>query len=284
MFLPIKTEAHDGRFRMGALAIVGICFIVHILVQQDFARRQEQLTQLQDQVSRDSIDTHVTDMIKEYAGDNGLSDSTTISNHIEKMKSQSEVLEQVRKQTLFYKLALVSGDFNPINLITNLFTHSGWMHLIGNMWFFYLLGVTMEKYWGLGKFIGIYLSIGVLGNLAFLIVNGLGGREVSIPVVGASGAIAGMMGAFAVTHGEAKVTMFIMGGFRGSTFQISSRLYLAFWILTQIAESFWNREQAGGVAYSAHIVGFLSGMAAGKFIKGDVFYSKAYQVDEGPKI
>lgn len=112
-----------------------------------------------------------------------------------------------------YKLALVSGDFNPLNLLTHQFVHGDWLHLLFNLWFFYIVGVTMEKFWGMGRFFLIYLGCGVMAALGFLLLSGAAAK--GIPMVGASGAIAGMMGAFAMTHGDAKVQMVWIWGLRG---------------------------------------------------------------------
>ena len=224
MFFPLKTDAHDGKFRMAALSIIVACFIIHLLVFFD------------------------------------------------------------NSNSLFLKLALIRSQFNPVNLITSLFTHADWMHLIFNMWFFYLAGVTMEKYWGLGKFLVLYLGIGIVGNITFLIFNAHNNALSNIPLVGASGAIAGMMGAFAFTHGEARVKIFWLSGLRGGTTMISARIYLGFWILGQIVDAVLHSNEIGGVAYSAHISGFISGIIAAKLIPADALYSKAYNTETGAKV
>ncbi len=293
MFFPLKTDAHDGRFRIGALGIILLCFFVHILVFRDQSNRQTELDRLESQLPQCKNKQQIQDLLKQF-GVPGGSESVLPkleeeeSKEKESKEKETQIIEkqiqELRTQSLFYKLALVKGYFNPLNLITSLFTHADWMHLIFNMWFFFLAGVTMEKYWGLGKFIGLYLAFGVLGNLAYLFFSGLGPGSVGVPLVGASGAIAGMMGAFALTHGDAKVKMFWLIGFRGGTFSVSARIYLGFWIAGQVFDAILSSTNVGGVAYSAHIVGFLSGLIAGKVIPVDGFYTKAYKSDPGPKI
>ncbi|GEM_PF-3037091 len=275
MFLPLKTEAHDGRFRLGALGIILGCILVHVAVWRDNSAREDKLAGFESQLTRHKADKRAEDMLKDVGGDGVFDDGSPAREGDSLAAQATQDLDKERKASLFYRLALVRGDFNPINLITNLFTHADFLHLFFNMWFFYLVGVTMEKYWGTGKFILLYLACGVFANLAFMLISG-GPKNIGVPLVGASGAIAGMMGAFAATHGDAKVTMLWFFGFRMNTFQISSRVYLAFWILGQLWDGFLDSGKAGGVAFSAHIAGFLIGILLGKKVPGDVFYKRAY--------
>jgi membrane associated rhomboid family serine protease len=282
MFLPLKTEAHDGRIRFGAIGLIVCCILVHILVWRDNAARSGTMDGLEQELTRHKSDKKLEDMLKNVGGDGVFDDGTPAKERDSsatpaKEELLKEELQKERRASLFYRLALVVGDFNPINLITHQFTHADLMHLFFNMWFFYLVGVTLEKYWGVGKFILLYLACGVIAALGFMLVSGAASR--GIPMVGASGAIAGMMGAFAVTHGDAKVTMLWIFGFRVRTFQISSRIYLGFWMAGQLWDAFIHSGQSGGVAFMAHISGFLGSILIGKTIKGDVFYKRAYVQD-----
>jgi membrane associated rhomboid family serine protease len=274
MFIPLKTEAHDGRVRFGSLGIILICILVHLVVWRDNADRGDRMADLQRQLTGERAHKRTDDLLKGVGGDAAFEDGSTAERHDSILAAKTESLRKERQASLFYRLALVKGDFNPLNLITHQFTHADWLHLFFNMWFFYLVGITMEKYWGMGKFLLLYLGCGVVAALGFMAVSGAKIR--GVPLVGASGAIAGMMGAFAVTHGDAKVTMMWLWGLRGGTFQVSSRIYLGFWIAGQLWDAFIHSGQAGGVAFMAHVAGFFAGMAAGKKVPGDVFYKRAY--------
>jgi membrane associated rhomboid family serine protease len=278
MFFPLKTEAHDGKFRFGALGIILACLLVHILVWRDNSARAGGMADSARELSRHETDKRVHDMIGEAGGEGVFDDGSAARENDSMLAAAKEALRKQREASLFYRLALVLGDFNPLNLITYQFTHADWLHLIFNMWFFYLVGVTMEKYWGMGKFLGLYLLCGVVAALGFLAASGAKSR--GVPLVGASGAIAGMMGAFAVTHGDAKVTMMWLFGFRGGTFSISARVYLGFWFAGQAWDAFVHSGgSGGGVAFLAHVIGFLAGLALGKWVPGDVFYERAYVRD-----
>lgn len=277
MFLPLKTEAHDGKVRFGALAIIAVCLLIHLLVWRDNVSRRGEVGGLEQELTRHTAEKKLEKMLKSVGGDGVFDDGTPARERDSSAALAKEKLLEARRSSLFYRLALVGGDFNPINLITHQFAHADWIHLIFNMWFFYLVGVTMEKFWGTGKFILLYLACGIIAALGFMLVSGAKSR--GIPMVGASGAIAGMMGAFAVTHGDAKVTMMWMFGFRMGTFQVSSRVYLGFWMVGQLWDAFTHSGQSGGVAFMAHVSGFLGGMLLGKKIPGDVFYKRAYVQD-----
>lgn len=274
MFIPISTEANDGRIRMGSIGIILACFVIHVAVSLDEGRRAGRMAELHHEVQRGNSDKSFEKLLEDVGGEDVFDDRATRDARASDRVSTVKALEAERKKSLMYRLALVAGDFNPINLITHQFVHGDWLHLIFNLWFFYIVGVTMEKYWGLGKFLGIYLACGILGALGFLILAG--SKSQGIPLVGASGAIAGMMGAFAVTHGDAKVKMLWIFGFRIRFFSIPSRWYLGFWVAGQIIDTFVYSSQVSGVAFSAHVAGFLAGMVAGKKFPGDKFYEKAY--------
>jgi membrane associated rhomboid family serine protease len=252
--------------------------VVHILVWRDESARDGRVGELARELSRHEADKRAHDLIGEAGGAGVFEDGSRARESDSLAGLAKDALRKERQASLFYRLALVFGDFNPLNLITHQFTHAGWLHLIFNMWFFYLVGVTMEKYWGLGRFLGLYSLGGVIAALGFLAASGAKSR--GVPMVGASGAIAGMMGAFAITHGDAKVTMMWLFGFRGGTFTVSSRVYLGFWFAGQTWDAFVHSGSAGGgVAFLAHVIGFLTGLGFGKWVPGDVFYERAYVRD-----
>lgn len=277
MFFPLKTQAHDGKVRLGSIGLIAACIAVHILVWRDNSAREDKLLGLEQELTRYTADKHVDDLLEEAGGEGVFDDGSPARERDSLQAIAKAELKQEREASLFYRLALVPGDFNPLNLITHLFTHADLLHLLFNMWFFYLVGVTMEKYWGMGKFLLLYAACGIAAALGFILISGAKNR--GIPMVGASGAIAGMMGAFAVTHGDAKVTMMWLFGFRGGTFQVSSRIYMGFWIAGQLWDAFVHSGQAGGTAFMAHVAGFFCGMLLGKKVSPDVFYERAYVQD-----
>ena len=148
-----------------------------------------------------------------------------------------------------------------ITLLTSMFMHGSWMHIIGNMIFLWAFGPAMEDAMGHGRFLFFYLAGGITAMLAQV----LGDPNSLIPCLGASGAIAAVMGAFIVTYPRDRIrTLLFLFIFVRITF-IPAALLIGFWFLTQllnfgvIAES-----HTGGVAYLAHIAGFVFGTVLGR--------------------
>jgi membrane associated rhomboid family serine protease len=149
------------------------------------------------------------------------------------------------------------------NYLSCLFLHGGWMHLIGNMLFLFLAGMAIEDLWGRGVYSAFYLLSGVAATVAHFLFN----PQSTIPVIGASGAIAGLMGAFMVRHFKAKVRLgyayFLFFRFKAGTFEIPAYVVLPFWVLQQLfyATLYQALGVNGGVAFWAHIGGFAFGAA-----------------------
>lgn len=147
-------------------------------------------------------------------------------------------------------------DGNPdwYTLISSVFMHGSWMHLIGNMWFLWIFGNNVEDAMGSARFAVFYLVTGMAAAVAQIVAD----TGSVIPMVGASGAIGGVMGAYIVLYPKVHVHMFFL--FR--TFAIPAFLMLGYWIVTQLLGGFSTiGAVGGGVAFWAHVGGFLAGMA-----------------------
>lgn len=141
-------------------------------------------------------------------------------------------------------------------LLTSMFLHGGWMHLIGNVWFLSIFGDNVEDELGHGVFLLFYLACGVIAALAqFLSDPGS-----AIPMVGASGAIAGVMGAYLIRFPRARVTVWLpIFIVFGPTFALPAFLMLTYWLGIQVMSG-WSAGDQGGVAWWAHIGGFVAGV------------------------
>lgn len=153
---------------------------------------------------------------------------------------------------------------------THMFLHAGWSHLIGNMIFFFAFGVAMERRFGIGGFLFLYLAGGIFSALAEL-----GAYEIwhhagsTVPLVGASGAIAATMGAFLRSYPKAKIKVFIWL-LRPRTIRLDAWIFLGLWFAGQLLYSlFLSRGGEGGTAYMAHMGGFLFGVVAAQFVPVD---------------
>ena len=146
------------------------------------------------------------------------------------------------------------------HVFTSMFMHGGWMHLIGNMWFLWIFGNNIEDNCGPIRYLIFYLLCGVAATLAF---TALAPRS-EIPLVGASGAISGVLGAYLLHHPKARVLTLIPLGLFTRLVEIPAWIFLLVWIGLQIVSELFAARAHGvetsGVAYAAHIGGFVAGL------------------------
>ena len=164
----------------------------------------------------------------------------------------------------FKSWGLIPSDPRPIAFLTSMFIHSGWLHLLGNMLFFYLAGPFLEDAYGRPLFSLLYLTSGVAAAL----VHVASFPHSDAPLVGASGAIAGCMGAFLVRFVRRKIRFFyfyFIVIFRTGTVDLPAWVVLPLWFLEQLF--FAGLAGSSGVAYRAHVGGFLFGLVAALAIK-----------------
>lgn len=153
-----------------------------------------------------------------------------------------------------------------MGLLSSIFLHGGIMHLGGNMLFLWIFGDNIELKFGRLKFLGIYIIWGIIAGLAHVV----GDINSQIPAVGASGAISGVLGAYLVLFPRARIMTFIMMGFFWRMSHIPAKWFLPFWLIFQNIIPFLIGGfgfGAGGVAYLAHIGGFVIGLASGYLYK-----------------
>jgi len=161
------------------------------------------------------------------------------------------------------------------NVITSMFLHGSWMHLIGNMWFLWLFGNNVEDSMGHVRYVIFYLLCGIGAALAQVAANPASG----IPMVGASGAISGVMGAYLVLYPRVRVYVFVFLGFFFTTIALPAWTMLLYWFALQFVGGLAGlvaAEEGGGVAFFAHAGGFVAGIALVKlFARRD--YIEAHQ-------
>jgi membrane associated rhomboid family serine protease len=142
-----------------------------------------------------------------------------------------------------------------ITLFTSMFLHGGWMHLGGNMLYLWIFGDNLERVMGAAKFLAFYLVCGVIAGLAHIVFSG----NSSIPSVGASGAISGVLGGYLLLFPNNRINVLVRGGVT----QVPALVVLGMWIVVQLISqvgAIAETSQGGGVAYMAHIGGFVAGL------------------------
>jgi membrane associated rhomboid family serine protease len=156
--------------------------------------------------------------------------------------------------------------FPELTLLTSTFMHGGLLHLGGNLLFLWIFGDNIELKFGKIKFLGIYLIWGVVAGLVHI----FGDVSSATPAVGASGAISGVLGAYLIIFPKTRIQTFLMLGFFWRMMHIQARWFLPFWLVFQNLLPFFIGGfgvAGGGVAYLAHIGGFVIGLATGYLYK-----------------
>ena len=169
----------------------------------------------------------------------------------------------IRKWAVVPRQLLTNPSAEIPTIFTSMFMHAGWMHLLGNMLFLWIFGDNVEDRLGGAKFLIFYLVCGIVATLAQVAVS----AESSIPNLGASGAISGVLAGYLVLFpkGQIKVLM------RGGVVALPALVVIGLWIVLQLISgigSFTHSAQTGGIAYMAHIGGFVAGLALAFLLSG----------------
>jgi membrane associated rhomboid family serine protease len=154
---------------------------------------------------------------------------------------------------------VVPARFVPITLLTSMFLHGGWSHIIGNMWYLWIFGDNIEDAFGHGRYLVFYLLCGMTAAIAQIVME----PNSMLPTIGASGAIAGVMGAYFVLYPRSRV-LTLIPPFLFNVIELPAIFLLGFWFLMQLfnagaVASVANAGQ-GGVAFAAHVGGFIVGV------------------------
>ncbi|MFH1516131.1 MAG: rhomboid family intramembrane serine protease [bacterium] len=173
-----------------------------------------------------------------------------------------EVVTQIPSEYL--KLIMAEGDSIPklgtmpafLTIFTGMFMHGSFFHLLGNMWFLWLFGDNIEDRMGALKFFLFYILTGFIAAIA----HGLTATNSIVPAIGASGAISGVIGAYIILFPNAKIhTLFFY--FLITTIRIPAYIFLGFWFIGQVLSGFYSLGvQGAGIAFFAHIGGFIAGV------------------------
>jgi membrane associated rhomboid family serine protease len=151
-------------------------------------------------------------------------------------------------------VCVITGERSWVTPLSSMFMHGGWFHLIGNMWFLWVFGNNVEDSMGHFRYLTFYILCGLAAAAAQTLVN----PSSAIPMVGASGAISGVMGAYIVLYPRVRVHMLIFLGIFITRIVVPAYLMLGYWFLLQIVGGGLTQGE-GGVAFWAHAGGFVAG-------------------------
>ena len=159
---------------------------------------------------------------------------------------------------------LIPAAFSWATLLTSMFVHGGFLHFAGNMLYLWIFGDNVEDRMGHGRFLAFYLLCGTVAALAQTIMQ----PDSVVPMVGASGAIAGVMGAYFVMYPHSRIVTLVPIFLFIQLIEIPAIFFLGFWFLMQFLSGVGSiataagRQPAGGVAFWAHVAGFVAGVGA----------------------
>lgn len=286
MAIPIPI-GHTGAIRRFPIVTVGLIIINSLVFlsttkiieksQSNFARRAEELITYELQLMK----TYDFERFKKYAGEVELMNIQQAQIDIEDFRSDIKEGRVVEKNSMEYrrwralynsyesavdsaflqKYGFVPAKFNILGLFTSMYLHGGWLHLIGNMLFLWVLGGAVEDKWGIPTFIIFYHLSGIAATLIQYAYN----PHSFIPGIGASGAIAGVMGAFLIRHYKTKIKIAYLLFLYVGKFQIPAWVVLPVWLADQYFNAVTYKDMTG-VAVWAHIGGFLFGILFAVFL------------------
>tara|TARA_B100002019_G_scaffold263560_1_gene251705 strand:- start:963 stop:1682 length:720 start_codon:yes stop_codon:yes gene_type:complete len=157
-----------------------------------------------------------------------------------------------------------------IGFLTAMFMHGSWMHLLGNMWFLWVFGDNVEDAMGRLSFLKFYFLCGITASLTHVLIN----FNSAVPMVGASGAIGGVMGAYIVLYPKVRVHLLMILIVFITTIRVPAFLMLGYWAFLQYIGIITSSSGLGGVAHWAHIGGFISGAILVYFFKDQELLAK----------
>lgn len=282
IIIPIGHEQDTvRRLPWVTFSILAICFLVQIFVDTAVRGTNTRM----EPVAQEFVTYYISHPYLEFDPElrdilfNGVEDekvdqllsyyqSTVSRPSAQVQEEQQKHLDQLAQtflgslnETPYRKWGYIPAKPSLLTVFTYMFVHGGWFHLLGNLLFLYLTGPFIEDLWGRPAFAAFYLTVGMLSALAF----GTHYPESTGPLVGASGAIAGVMGAFLIKYWNIKINFFywVFIFFRG-TFQAPAWLMLPLWLALELFNArimdTLNPESGGGVAHWAHVWGFALGM------------------------
>src|SRR4029077_3741442 len=161
-----------------------------------------------------------------------------------------------RFEAFLYTYGLVPRHFALASLLTSMFLHGGWFHLLGNMLYLYIFGDNVEDVLGRGRYLFFYLACGIVAAL----VQAFSNPASHIPMVGASGAIAGVLGAYLLLHPGANVRCFVWIVIFFRIVNVPAWTMLGLWFTMQLVSGLMAAPGRPGVAFWAHVGGFVTGL------------------------
>lgn len=181
------------------------------------------------------------------------------------MQFNLSISNPIAEENFIYRFGFIPANFSLITVFTSMFLHGGFSHIMGNMWFLWVFGDNVEGVLGHKKYALFYILCGVTATISQLLID----RGSTIPMVGASGAIAGVLGMYMIRFPNANVHVFAFIIIFFTTFRMPALIVLGFWFFNQLTNGLGSLgfNTTGGVAWFAHIGGFIAGIMLNQAFK-----------------
>lgn len=167
-------------------------------------------------------------------------------------------------KNFIHDLLLFRPENSIFDLFYSMFLHGGFFHIISNMWFFWIFGNNVEDAMGHFRFLVFYLLCGIGAGLSQILMN----INSTVPMVGASGAISGVIGAYFLLYPGARILTLVLVFYFIRLVYIPAGIFILFWFIIQVISSLTMSQEGGGIAWYAHIGGFITGvLLCGIFVK-----------------
>jgi membrane associated rhomboid family serine protease len=270
MIIPISHESSKvRRLPWISFFLMGVCLLIHIVISvqivttaEELEKNAKELVNYYIQHPYLKIDTETKQLL--------FGESRQIRLFQEEEQDKLNQLAQKLKDTLndvpYRKYGYIPAKKNLVGLVTYMFIHGGWLHLLGNLLLLYLTGPFIEDVWGRPIFAVFYVIAGIFSGFMFSLYS----PNFTGPLIGASGAIAGLMGAFLIRYWRTKIKFWFFFFIIHGTFKAPAWLMLPIWLALEIfsANSIDSvNAEGGGVAHWAHIWGFLFGVVMAALMK-----------------
>jgi membrane associated rhomboid family serine protease len=283
LIIPVGHESNEvRRLPWITFGIMALCLIVHIFLSIDVGAKQKQLESSAEEFVRfyfnhpylelnpdikkimfsGGDEERLETMLTAYRQIVPRPDRQTVAGEQEKLDQLGAALLGSLEAFPYRKWGYIPADPSFLALLTYMFVHGGWLHLFGNLLLLYITGPFIEDLWGRPVYAAFYLTMGALSALMYASHY----PSFAGPLIGASGAIAGVMGAFLVNYYKTKINFFYWIGFffRG-TFEAPAFVMLPLWVLLEffnarVVDSIQTQSGGGGVAHWAHVWGFVFGV------------------------
>ncbi len=270
---PIRSESRVRRFPVVTVSLIALNILIFLFSYPAMKRQHnlimEKAIKLQE-IEIKTLSPEDPSAIIEYAKNPEVQRKKIKNREIvisdklwEEWKNAYNDYEEAFNKRLVRKYGFVPADFDPATLVTSMFLHAGFMHLLGNLWFLWLVGLNVEDDWGRPFFLGFYLFSGIMASLLFAAMT-----NSNLPLIGASGAIAGVMGAFAVQYYKSKIYFLfvLLFPFIFKVFPLYAWFYLPLWFVIQLFYAIYLTGYSN-VAFWAHVGGFGFGIAVVVFLR-----------------